>query len=339
MASKDGLLSRRATVLAAICAALLSSCGGCASQPPSRPMAADAEALPDPLPRGLRGDTGRPGQEVLPVDERIVLSDGLEDFRNEYAFAVMVTASVKTGETLKCTGALIHPRLVLTSGHCVCARRPSRPSADSARFIIDNSTCAEKAAVTTVLYQPQAGGTWSQPVITAATYSGKTRPHPHLKVLLDAQSSVISSDADLAVIVLEKTSEGLPVPVSLASTEVQPGEVILMAGYGLDATTDLIHGVRRSGQKKVLRVPESGGDEVPFEAYGGDYTSGSGDLCMRKEEHGVSLVGVSGRAPGATASMTRISLYRDWLADELHRAQSETSTEEGASTPVSPEHP
>lgn len=333
MASKDALPGRKATVLVATFTVLLSSCGGCTSQPPSRP--ADAAPLPAQMPSSRSGEPRLPGQEVLPVDERIVVSDGIEDFRNQYAFAVMVTASLKTGETLKCTGALISLRLVLTAGHCVCARRPSIPLEDSARFLIDSSDCAGEAAVTTVIYHPQEEGTWSQPRITAATYSGKTRPHPHMKVLLDAQSSVLSSDADLAVIVLEKTAQGLPLPVPLAGTEVEAGDVVLLAGYGFDATTDLIHGVRRSGQKKVIRAPEEDGDEVRLEAAGGDYTSGSGDPCMRQEKNGVSLVGVSGQAPGATSSMTRLSPYRGWLASELRRAESETSTG-GATPPSSP---
>ncbi|MDY7226098.1 trypsin-like serine protease [Hyalangium rubrum] len=254
----------------------------------------------------------------------MAFADGLQDAENQYAFTVMVKASVKAGETLKCSGVLVSPRLVLTAGHCVCARRKFTGEGRDGESIIDGAACAESAEVVTVLYHPREGEPASPTRIQSRTRHGKVRPHPDLKVLLDAQSRVMSSGADLAVVSLEEQVDGGFSPARLADTEAKAGESVVLVGYGLDPTTDLIQGVRRSGRMKVAEVVAAGSDVALLEAQAGlAFTSGSGAPCLLQEREGPALVGVSSMGLGDRPAFTRVYLHREWVRSEVQRVAAE----------------
>lgn len=316
-------------MFATLCAGGLFAYGRCASRSAAARMAADAGTSLSGVDGKNTPSTNLRGGEVLPVDERIDLSDGVEDVKNQFAFAVMVKASVSPVETLKCTGVLISPRLVLTAGHCVCARRKFTEPGSDTRSIIDGSACTEEAEVTTIAYRPRPGDSATPQGFQARTYRVKVSVHPALRVLLDEQSLVLSSNADLAVAFLDHPVRTPSLPIRLADSEVKLGEIILMAGYGFDAATDLIHGVRRSGQKEVKRLPEGGGDEALLAAHGEPFSTGSGEPCLRREKTGMSLVGLSGKGMGPMPGCTSVHMHREWLEAEIQRSMTNPPSADG----------
>jgi hypothetical protein len=320
----------KAVVLATLCAGGLFAYARCAARSiASSRMAADAGTGKADVDRKNAPSANLRGGEMLPVDERIDLSDGVEDVKNQFAFAVMVRASVRAVETHKCTGVLISPRLVLTAGHCVCSRLKLMEVGNDTKFVIDGSACAEEAEITIINYHPQEEDSVGPPGFQAKTYRAKVSVHPALRVLLNEQSLALSSTADLAVALLDESVETFSLPVRLADSEFRLGEIILMAGYGFDATTDLIHGVRRSGQKEVKRLPEGGGDESLVVAHGEPFSVGSGEPCLRHERTGMSLVGLSGKGEGAMPGCTSLHMHREWLEVEIQRSSTNASGEDG----------
>ncbi|MBN1208915.1 MAG: trypsin-like serine protease [Myxococcaceae bacterium] len=241
---------------------------------------------------------------------------GESDTGNRYPFTVMVfsQASGTEQQGRQCSGVLIDPRLVLTAGHCVCMRQESPAPGTGDRSLIDSSSCARTATVTTVLYESGASGRGVKSF--TQEYSGEVRPHPALKVLLDAQGEVVSSEADLAFIFLETPVEGHLPPVELADAEVEAGETLVMVGFGSDELLGTLGGKRRFRANAVTTVLEPGRalfqpPERPL--YRGD----SGGPCLRETRNGALLVGILSRGLGKQASLTRTYPYRDWLREEL----------------------
>jgi hypothetical protein len=316
------LVNKKALVLALLCASSLFSCGGCPARQ-SRPQGGET-ADAGPSSTSVRTysieELEIEGERFL-VDERFELSDGIKDTTNQYAFTVMTGVRAMTGRPINCSGVFISPRLVLTAGHCVCERRKTTEPHGEVKSIIDGSACARDATVTFVTYHPRQESTDTPESTQGMEYEGEVRFHPELKVLLDAQSLVVSSHADLAVISLREPAEDSVPSVHLADSEVEVGDFITMAGYGQDATTDLIYGVRRFGRKRVTRVPSAGSDGVMFDSEGGfAYTSGSGEPCLRQDGKEQRLFGISSMGLGDKPSCTSLHIYRDWLRSEMQRA-------------------
>ncbi|MCY1083264.1 hypothetical protein [Archangium lansingense] len=71
-----------------------------------------------------------PASEELLPQGVLLTGPGPTDVENKFLPAVMVTAAMtdSTGRRVMkpCSGVLIHPRLVITAGHCIClSRRPT----------------------------------------------------------------------------------------------------------------------------------------------------------------------------------------------------------------------
>lgn len=263
---------------------------------------------------------------IRPINERPFELGGKEDVENRYPSAVAVETlePMKAGVNGQCSGVLMGPRFVLTAGHCVCVQRRDMISESESGVIIDGSACAKTAIVTTVSYALPKRGAGVSSLIRS--YSGRVRPHPALRILLDAQKRVVSSNADLAVIVLDHAVDGDIPSVPLADTDVAAGESIVMASYGFDEVLGGREGQRRWISYKITKHLEAGDGRVQYEQPGWAlYKGDSGGPCFRGSGSHAVLVGVSSRGVGEEPTFTSTYPYRGWLRAEMQRAAQETS--------------
>ena len=248
------------------------------------------------------------------LDEHVFELAGPIDVENHYPSAVMVTTPL--GSTvLRCSGAIIHPRMVLTAGHCVCERHPSSSAEGPVLALIDSSACASSSTVTTVAYKPPRKLDSDRRGAT-----GKILPHPALHIALGAQDEVLSSTADLAVILLDEPLGEAFRPVLLAESEVTPNDIVTIVGYGYDEIEDGFNGDRRFSKNKVQAFAASGQGRVLIEQPGRHtYRLDSGGPCLREGSGGATLTGVSSRNLGQGAAFTSIVPYRNWLRAQMQR--------------------
>lgn len=261
-----------------------------------------------------------PDHGLPPPNKHWALLTGEVDVQNRYAGTVLVTtflpvAGKSTKTEVECSGVVISPRLVLTAGHCVCAQRMTEN-----QNVISGSTCATTARVKTVVYEAPAEEEELHSLHTVRR--GRVQPHPELRVVLDHQGGVISSIADLAVIVLNgqvKVS-----PVKLAETEVELDEPIVIAGHGSDGDETE---ERRFNEIRVIKpLSSSGGRILLQQAPSERHTDDSGGPCLREEGQTHTLVGISSRRLGKEPTATSTYSYRAWLRDEIQHAMESALT-------------
>ncbi|WP_224240906.1 trypsin-like serine peptidase [Hyalangium gracile] len=266
-------------------------------------------------------------------DEVFNVSNGSKDFGNRYASVVLVAI----GGVPECSGVIIHPRLVLTAGHCVCRGRE-----DQNTITLDSSACEKTATAIAVAYDASTG----RP--NFRRYTGTVRPHRGFRAVLKKKrlsvpaavgsqgnqsdagtpyvvvNTVSESKADLALILLDSAAEGLFPPVPLARTHPTAHAPVVVVGYGADAVENGLAAfndeqpTRRFGKNFIA---QPGDERFMIEPPGSLALPGdSGGPCFREQPEGLSLVGINSRsAPGKRATFTSTYHYLDWLDAEIRR--------------------
>jgi hypothetical protein len=283
-----------------------------------------------------------------------IVSESVLDASNRYASTVRVTTNFdgKGGVVFQtCTGVVAHAQLVLTAGHCVCQPHAGTGPDDTGTFVIDGSQCVKTATVTTVRYMPLTEEERSsladdrQWPVEVSSQTGRVRPHPELKIRYASRTDrrELASNADLAVIVLDRPLAGGLRGIPLADTRVRVEEPVINVGYGATKPDAADGGARRVGTNEVASLEETGGKtfriakpllippafsqgepllmrENASYALAGD----SGGPCFRENGDSLELVGIaktSYRVPVEFSEYTSTYFYREWIRQQLELAR------------------
>jgi hypothetical protein len=256
--------------------------------------------------------------ELLPSDGSLLHLLGKRVVDNRYSSTVIVETD-DPAIPLSCNGIFIHPRLILTSSHCVCAWRETRLPEGDKQLLINGTACTSRAKVTAIRYELAEDGSWS--ALHIKNHEGDVRPHPDFRLVRSTQPPAVISYANLAVIFLDEP-DGLGLPIAaFAKTEVQAGESLVIVGHGNDRLVRGAFGNRyaKKGKIKSTLAPMKG--RVLMEPEGLYlHESFQGWPCFREGKAGHQLVGIMGLGTETEMSFTSTYFYRDWLHEELRRA-------------------
>ncbi|MDY7226272.1 trypsin-like serine protease [Hyalangium rubrum] len=301
-----------------------------------------------------------PEFEHLPLGHELpVVSESKIDSLNRYRSTVKVTTTFlhpDTGALVKtCSGVLIHHRVVLTAGHCVCAERePVPPEPQGITLIDSRSSCAKVATVRLLTYRPmevEAEEVLSVPSDESEPYPGVVHPNEDIQIIykeVETDSGrrikdTVASHADLAVIFLKQSLEGVVEPVRLAKEPARRNEQVVLVGYGSETLVGgAIGKERRYGENDVLAIKSDGstfqvgrqlniqdtyeGEKPDVIRKKGSYaTAGdSGGPCFRKRGAGFELVGIAKSTfapPIVLSAYTSTPRYLGWLRKKIGESQ------------------
>ena len=288
-----------------------------------------------------------------------LVDPGTLDVENVYLPAVLVLATIvdSSGKLYPsaCSGVFVHPRVVITAGHCLCLvhpptpqdeRRPEKPAKGevvtrahelqgaAVTGILDKrSSCAQLANVFTLAYHSGTDG--GSPTVERDQYSGHVQIHPEIELIsgkAEGQTKVRWNNADLAAIVLDQPVPPGIEPLALPGSEVEVGDDLVMVGYG--TVEPMKRAMRQSGVTEVMRVleletgsvlfgakvaPGDGQDVVPV-ARRGD----SGGACVLKKHPNVLLgiITMQTEMPDGTQMVLFTSTFsqKHWLEDTIRQA-------------------
>lgn len=186
---------------------------------------------------------------------------------------------------------------------------------------MDNTDCIETVTVDLFFYEydPQMP-TEHIASHVSQQHEGHVRPHPQLDVRLDVEGGVLSSHADLAVIVLDTP---VPVgfrPVPVSRRKVSSEEDIVMAGFAYSEELGLLHDTRLIHSSKVIAPTDSTGERFQLQPpTAGLFRGDSGGPCLREGPGGPLLIGISTTGLGHEPTMTALQGFRGWLTEEIQR--------------------
>jgi len=302
---------------------------GCTERPEGEGQA-KASAAPDAGALALEDAGTDRGDEVVGwhtepwIAPEWIVKTGKLDSRDRYSAAVMVSAHQDQGPNVTvCTGVLVSPHLALTAANCVCPPPKEEAESDGGQRVIDGKACVPTAEADVCIQDPRACSTLPNKELV---YEGPVRVHPAFKEVIDGQGNIVSSEADLAVIRLDRAAK--VAPVELADSDVKPGESLVVVGYGYPGEPYSYDEERRFSEHPVTKVLNSGGRMAFVQPAPFIFKGARGGPCLRRTSQGMRLAGIFSTTDGKKASFTSIYPYRDWL-----RAEMEGATDGGIATP------
>jgi len=251
----------------------------------------------------------------------VLKSDG-EDLDNRYLSTVVVGAYPAF-----CSGVLVHPYLVLTAAHCVCLPHGGRKR-------VDTTTCVKRTAVTSYAYSRQ-GDVYE---MVPQSRQGTVRPHENFEALLDDTMAVTGATSDLAVILLDKPMEHVPLGFQLTGSSVEIDDELIVVGYGRTEVEGQPGGRRLFGRNTITQKGRSNLTNMKdkdivflFERRGAHAFAGdSGGPCFREDGQGRWLVGIVSQGNGRVSRFTSLYPHLLWLKDQLGRADQLAEQSRGA---------